>query len=48
MDGPGTGAGHANQQQSKVQVSRARHQSAGKEHNTAKVPCRVSSFNHAE
>ena len=25
MDGPGTGAGHANQQQSKVQVSRGRH-----------------------
>ena len=25
MDGPGTGAGHANEQQSKVQVSRGRH-----------------------
>jgi len=25
MDGPGTGAGHANQQQSKVQVSRGRY-----------------------
>ena len=25
MDGPGTGVGHANQQQSKVQVSRGRH-----------------------
>ena len=30
------------------QIARAIHQSARKEHNTAKVPCRVSSFNHAE
>jgi hypothetical protein len=30
------------------QIAQARHQSARKEHNTAKVPCRVSSFNHAE
>ena len=30
------------------QIARAIHQSARKEHNTAEVPCRVSSFGHAE
>ena len=30
------------------QIAQARHQSARKEHNTAKGQCRVSSFGHAE